>query len=300
MPWLQVSVTAEREQTPLLELLFENLGALSVSLGDAEDHPILEPGPGDQPLWPQTRITALFDGTRDAPSLGVELRSALPPRVAQSLALERVEDRIWERVWMDDFKPMRFGGRLWVCPRDMPAGTGDAVTIELDPGLAFGTGTHPTTGLCLEWLDVADLRDLTVIDYGCGSGILAIAALRLGASTAIAVDHDPQALEATVNNAARNRVNQRLSVHLPSEVPDAQAHVLLANILATPLIELCASLAERVERGGRIVLSGILSEQAEPVSRAYQPYFKMRPPVTREGWVRLEGVRLSHPSRPKS
>jgi len=291
MPWLQISVTAEQEQAPLLELLFENLGALSVTLGDAEDHPILEPGPGDQPLWPQTRVSALFEGHRDAQRLGAELRSSLPPRVAQSLAVERVEDRLWERVWLDDFHPMRFGRRLWVCPQGMPAGAADAVTLELDPGLAFGTGTHPTTALCLEWLDGADLRGRNVIDYGCGSGILAIAALLLGASEAIAVDHDPQALEATKNNAERNRVSQRLNAYLPSQMPAPQAQVLLANILAGPLIELCSDLAQRVKCGGRIVLSGILSEQAATVTQRYQRYFEMGTPAMLDGWVRLEGVR---------
>jgi len=295
MPWLQVSVTADRDQTPLLELLLENLGALSVTLGDAEDHPILEPAPGDQQLWPQTRISALFEGNRDPRRLGAQLRSAMPPEVARSLLLERVEDRTWERVWMDDFHPMSFGDRLWVCPRGMPPGVPGAVTLDLDPGLAFGTGTHPTTGLCLEWLDGAELQGSTVIDYGCGSGILAIAALLLGASTAIAVDHDPQALEATLDNAARNAVDQRLRVYLPDQAPDTPAQVLLANILATPLIELCDRLAGRVEAGGRIVLSGVLAEQADAVSEAYRQHFEMRSPVMRDGWVRLEGIRRSAP-----
>jgi len=298
MPWLQVSITAEREQAPLLELLLENLGAASVSLGDAADHPILEPGPGEQPLWPQTRISALFDDFRDAKRLSAELKASLPAEIAQNVSLERVEDRVWERAWMDDFHPMRFGRRLWVCPQGMPAEAADAVTLELDPGLAFGTGTHPTTGLCLEWLDGADLHDLEVIDYGCGSGILGIAALLLGASHAIAVDHDPQALLATRENALRNGVEKRLRVCMPSRLPDSQAQILLANILAAPLIELRTVLAERVEPGGWIVLSGILGEQAEAVSQAYRPYFEMRPPVTRDGWVRLEGVRHSLPPRP--
>jgi ribosomal protein L11 methyltransferase len=297
MPWLQVSITAEREQAPLLELLLENLGAVSVTLGDAADHPILEPSPGEQPLWPQTRVSALFEGARNAKQLNAKLQASLPAEMARNLTLERVEDRIWERVWMEDFHPMRFGHRLWVCPQGMPPEAADAVTLELDPGLAFGTGTHPTTGLCLEWLDGADLRDLAVIDYGCGSGILAIAALLLGASGAIAVDHDPQALLATRENALRNRVEQRLSVCPPSQMPDTQAQVLLANILAYPLIELCTTLAERVAPDGRIVLSGILSEQAHAVTQAYHPYFDMHSPVTRDGWVRLEGVRRS--PRPK-
>ena len=297
MPWLQVSITAEREQVPLLELLLENLGAVSVTLGDAVDDPILEPGPGEQPLWPQTRISALFEGSRDAKGLHTAIRASLPPESAQRLSLERVEDRIWERVWMEDFHPMHFGRRLWVCPQGMTPGAPDAVTLELDPGLAFGTGTHPTTALCLEWLDAADLRNRTVIDYGSGSGILGIAALLLGASRALAVDHDPQALLATRENARRNGVDRRLEAYHPAQLPDIQVQILLANILACPLIELCATLAQRVESGGSIVLSGILSEQGAAVHQTYQPYFEMSPPVARDGWVRLEGVRRSPRSR---
>jgi ribosomal protein L11 methyltransferase len=293
MPWLQLSVTAADDQAPLVEVLLENLGALSVTLGDADDHPILEPPPGHRQLWPQTRITALFEADRDPQQLDARLRAALPAGVTRTLALERVEDRAWERAWMDDFRPMRFGTRLWVCPRGLPPRDGDTVTLALDPGLAFGTGTHPTTALCLEWLDGATLEGCTVIDYGCGSGILAIAALLLGASSAIAVDHDPQALEATLNNAASNGVERRLRVYLPGQMPDGAAQVLLANILAAPLIELADTLAERVEPGGPIVLSGILSEQSEAVASAYRRHFAMGLPVARDGWVRLEGVRHS-------
>ena len=291
MPWLQFSVTAPQAQAPLLELLFENLGALSVTLGDAADEPILEPDPGEQRLWSHTRVSALFDAERNADALGATLRQALPAEIAPSLSLERLGDRAWERAWMDGFHPMRFGDRLWVCPSGMQVDAADALVLDLDPGLAFGTGTHPTTALCLEWLDRHPPADRQVLDYGCGSGILALAALRLGAAAAIGVDHDPQALEASRENARRNGLAERLSVFLPGDEPRVPADLLLANILAAPLIDLAAELARRVRPGGAILLSGILQEQAEAVAAAYRPWFELAPPARRDEWVRINGRR---------
>ncbi len=291
MPWLQFSVTAPQAQAPLLELLFENLGALSVTLGDAADEPILEPDPGEQRLWSHTRVSALFDAERNADALGATLRQALPAEIAPSLSLERLGDRAWERAWMDGFRPMRFGDRLWVCPSGMQVDAADALVLDLDPGLAFGTGTHPTTALCLEWLDRHPPADRQVLDYGCGSGILALAALRLGAAAAIGVDHDPQALEASRENARRNGLAERLSVFLPGDEPRVPADLLLANILAAPLIDLAAELARRVRPGGAILLSGILQEQAEAVAAAYRPWFELAPPARRDEWVRINGRR---------
>lgn len=291
MPWLQVSVTAPQNQAPLIELLFDNLGALSVTLGDAADEPILEPDPGEQRLWSQTRITALFEAERDAAVLAAALRETLPAEIAPTLSLEPLADRVWEQAWMDDFRPMRFGRRLWVCPRGMQVDVANALVLELDPGLAFGTGTHPTTALCLEWLDrnppIGDL----VLDYGCGSGILALAALRLGAAAVIGVDHDPQALEASTENARRNGLSRDLQVFLPGAEPQQPVDLVLANILAAPLIDLAPQLAARVRPGGAVVLSGILREQAEALSAAYRPWFDLDPPTEREEWVRIDGRR---------
>ena len=195
--------------------------------------------------------------------------------------VEHIEDRPWERVWLDEFAPTRFGRRLWVCPRGQapdPAEIGpDTVIVELDPGLAFGTGHHATTALCLEWLDALDLTGKTVLDYGCGSGILAIAALRLGAALAVAVDHDPQALEATRDNAAENGVADRIQVYAPEDQPRLTADVLVANILAGPLVELAPRLAELVAPGGALALSGVLEEQAPEVAAAYSPHFDLDP-----------------------
>jgi ribosomal protein L11 methyltransferase len=248
---------------------------------------VLEPPPGSTPLWPHVRIKALFDAAADPDTL----RASFP-----DATFEPVADRAWEREWLKDFHPMRFGRRLWICPggqRPQLDESADACLIELDPGLAFGTGTHPTTALCLEWLDSAALQGTFVVDYGCGSGVLAIAALKLGAASAHGVDIDPQALIATRDNAARNQVAERLTAARPDETAARKADVLLANILAEPLLELAPAFAERVVAGGRIVLSGILQTQAAPVASRYAAWFDMRPAIIRDDWALLHGVRRS-------
>ncbi len=291
MSWLQLSLDADETQAPLLEVLFEQLGAVSVTLGDAADQPLLEPPPETQPLWRHTRVTALFEGDQDPKQLRDSLATALSPSLLEQTHWERIEDRIWERVWLEHFKPMPFGERLWVCPVGETIPQADAVVIELDPGLAFGTGTHPTTALCLEWLDHQSLTGQTVIDYGCGSGILAIAALKLGAATAIGVDHDPQALLASRDNAVKNAVSEQLIVYLPEQMPDQPADYLVANILAEPLINLAPELVQRIRPGGRFALSGILEEQWQDVARAYQDFAELEPITIRNEWVLISGTR---------
>jgi len=291
MSWLQARLTVDRPQAPLVELLFEELGALSVTLEDAEDEPMLEPPPGTQPLWSRTRVTGLFTGDQDADELRSRIDTCLDQDSSRSLALERLEDQHWERAWLDHFHPMRFGQRLWICPTGRQVEPGDAVVVDLDPGLAFGTGTHPTTALCLEWLDGAAPEGRTIIDYGCGSGILAIAALKLGAERVIALDHDPQALIATVENARRNRVEQRLEARLPQDLPRLQADIVLANILANVLVELAPGIVSHLRSGGDLVLSGILDHQAGEVVSAYEPAIRFGPEAHRHEWIRLQGTR---------
>lgn len=272
-----------------------DMGADAVSMADAADQPLYEPDPGTTPLWHQTSVTGLFDSTRDIEQLTGDLRSAWHQQTQQSLPdidVTLVEDKDWVRSWMDDFTPLRFGERLWIVPSWHDAPDPDAANLLLDPGLAFGTGTHPTTALCLEWLDGHAVAGKQIIDYGCGSGILGLAALLLGATHVIGVDTDAQALEASRENAWRNAVpDDQIDLYLPGQEPDTRAEVMLANILAQPLISLASKLAGKVVDGGDIVLSGILAHQARTVMEAYEPWFIMDEPETRDEWVRLTGRR---------
>jgi ribosomal protein L11 methyltransferase len=275
----------------LIETLLEDLGALSTTCDDAGSDPILEPEPGRTDLWPATRVTGLFPADADAEALRARIDRTVRQEISRRVQVDRLEDRDWERAWLDAFHPMRFGQRLWICPSGQTVHEPGAVVVKLDPGLAFGTGTHPTTALCLRWLDQADLVGRTLLDYGCGSGVLAIAALRLGAAHAVGVDHDPQALTASRDNAVKNAVADRLALFEPEELPALQADVLVANILSAPLIGLAPRLAALVRPGGAIALSGILSAQAGDVLDAYGGSFRMEPPVEQEGWVLLSGER---------
>ena len=293
MSWLQIHLTVDKSRAPLIELLFEQLGAVAVSLGDAGDEPMLEPAPGEMPLWQATRVSGLFDADVDADALRSSINQALGTDPGLSLTLERLADRDWERAWMDQYRPMRFGRRLWIRPTGYHVEQPDAVIVDLDPGLAFGTGTHPTTALCLTWLDAQDLRGTTLIDFGCGSGVLAIAALRLGAAHALALDHDPQALTATRENAARNAVSDRIEVmqQLAQDAPPAD--LVVANILANVLIELAPQILRMVAPGGRLAMSGILAGQQDAVIAAYAGQIDFDPAQQREEWLLLQGTRRS-------
>lgn len=293
--WLEISLVTDRSHSEQVEEALIETGALAVTLSELDpEDPILEPAPGETPLWQRLRVTGLFQPDTDAAQVSGMLRQT-PGLYEAELRSKLVEDRDWVRAWLDHYHPMRFGRRLWICPRGStpPAGPSEAVLVELDPGLAFGTGTHPSTALCLEWLDGADLHGARVLDYGCGSGILGIAALRLGARELCAVDIDSQALRATVDNAAHNGVASWLQTFSADQAPAVEADALLANILAAPLITLAPTLARRVRPGGHIVLSGILQRQADGVSAAYAHWFDMDAPVLREGWALVTGRRLA-------
>ncbi|NMT62360.1 50S ribosomal protein L11 methyltransferase [Marinobacter orientalis] len=295
MPWIQLQIPADPDNADQLEDLLMEMGAEAVSMEDAADQPLYEPDPGTTPLWHQTSVTGLFGAERDIEALCAAVKDAWHQQTQQSLPdidVTLVEDKDWEREWMEDFKPLSFGERLWIVPSWHDAPDPHAANLLLDPGLAFGTGTHPTTALCLEWLDGHDVSSRQVIDYGCGSGILGLAALLLGADHVIGVDTDPQALEASRENARRNQIEEaRLDLFLPADEPDTMADIMLANILAQPLIGLAPSLAAKVKPGGDIVLSGILSNQAREVMEAYEPWFVMDEPEQREEWIRLTGRR---------
>ncbi|MHC2145883.1 50S ribosomal protein L11 methyltransferase [Pseudomonas sp. 210_17 TE3656] len=291
MPWLQVRLAISPEQAETYEDALLEVGAVSVTFMDAEDQPIFEPDLNTTPLWSHTHLLALFEADTDAAAVFAHLQlltgTALPEHQA-----EVIEDQDWERSWMDNFQPMRFGQRLWIVPSWHAAPEPEAVNLLLDPGLAFGTGTHPTTALCLEWLDGQELKDTQVLDFGCGSGILAIAALLLGAREAVGTDIDVQALEASRDNAGRNGIaDEKFALYLPEHMPAMQADVLVANILAGPLVSLAPQLSGLVRPGGLLALSGILAEQGEEVAAAYAKDFDLDPISVRDGWVRISGRR---------
>lgn len=266
------------------------LGALAVTYSDERDDAVLEPAPGEVRLWPATRLSALFDPALDAAQMRVELARQLG-LAPEAIASETVADRQWEREWLRDFHAMRFGRRLWVSPHHEPVDAAGAVVLRLDPGLAFGTGTHPSTALCLEWLDAHLQPGARVIDYGCGSGILAIAAALLGAAAVDACDIDPQALAATRGNAAANGVAARIRVHEDPEGPLAPCDMAVANIIAGTLIALAPRLSSLVRSGGTLLLAGVLDEQADVVAAVFTPWFDMRRAGERAGWVALAGRR---------
>lgn len=293
MAWLQLKIETSKSDADRIEEALELVGAGAVMLEDAADQPLFEPPLGTTPLWDATRIVALFtiDSDMDAilEFLNQQIEGGLP-----SHRVEILEDQVWERAWMDHYHPMCFGERLWVVPSWTPPPQPDAINLLLDPGLAFGTGTHATTALCLQWLDGLDLKDKIVIDYGCGSGILAIAALLLGAKHAYCVDTDPQALLATKDNAARNQVGDKVTVCFPDAMPAITADVVVANILAGPLAELAPILAELCNTNGDLALSGIIDTQVEELKLAYAPWFELNQLKTKdENWCRLSGTRLS-------
>jgi ribosomal protein L11 methyltransferase len=272
-------LSSETVESALLEI-----GASSITFVDRGDEPVLEPKPGEIRLWSDTLIRALFQDTCDAVRTLDRLAAALGPHITETARVRRVENQDWERVWLTDWKSMRFGRRLWVCPTsaELPDDP-DAVVVRLDPGLAFGTGTHPTTALCLQILDSLPIMGRSVIDYGCGSGILGIAALKLGAAHVWAVDLDPQALLATRDNAMRNGVSSSIDVQ-GVEGSLRPAYCVMANILAGPLIELAPTLTEACEPGGYLVLSGLLKTQAYAVKAAYGAAFDRVQVVERDDW----------------
>lgn len=292
MSWLQLRLDTDPDTSKRLEEAVLEAGAAAVTLEDNADQPLLEPGVGETPLWQQTRLTALFAADTDMQAVQAQLDPTLLARCNQRI--EILEDRDWEREWMQHYQPMRFGDRLWVCPSWLQPPQPDAINLLLDPGLAFGTGTHPTTALCLTALDALPLRDSRVIDYGCGSGILALAAGKLGAQKVLCVDNDPQALIATAENASRNGIpRDRLPVALPGDRDEAAWHgradLVVANILAAPLLSLSQTLLGFLRPGGTLLLSGLLASQAEEVITHYRPDIELAVAGETDNWVCLRG-----------
>lgn len=287
MPWIQLRITTTEEKAEQVSDMLQGWGAQAVSFVDAQDTPIYEPMPGEVIYWAKTIVVGLFDAEHPMDKVLANLQKVALFRNGCEYKLEQLEDKDWEREWMDNFHPIKFGNRLWVCPswRDIPDPT--AVNVLLDPGLAFGTGTHPTTALCMQWLDEHIQPGHTVVDFGCGSGILGIAALKLGAQRVVGIDIDPQAIEASTANAERNGVASQIELYLPKNQPSLQADVVVANILAGPLAELATVISSYVRPGGLLALSGILQSQAENVIAAYTAEFDFDPVAEQEEWVRL-------------
>lgn len=293
MSWIQLKFNYQHSSAEALSDFLIELGALAVTLLDADDNPILEPKPGETPLWDSLIVLALFDANVETVLLDKVLaNSDYSQHFGESYQWEIIRDQDWERAWMDNFKPMQFGEKVWIVPSWCEPPEQNAVNIKLDPGLAFGTGTHPTTSLCLQWLDSQNLTNKTLIDYGCGSGILAIAALLLEAKKVYAIDIDPQAITATQDNLQRNEIAEnRLTLGLPEQVTLPQADILIANILAEPLRQLAESIANSVKSGGNLVLSGLLIEQADAIADIYQRWFDMEPVAIEGDWARLHGIK---------
>ncbi|MEN0677502.1 50S ribosomal protein L11 methyltransferase [Plesiomonas shigelloides] len=291
MPWIQLKLNTTGAQAEAIGDVLMESGSVSITFMDSHDTPVFEPLPGETRLWGDTDVMALYDAETDMAAVIAQLQQS--PLLGNDFVhkIEQLEDKDWEREWMDNFHPMRFGQRLWICPSWREVPEPEAVNVMLDPGLAFGTGTHPTTALCLEWLDGLDLVGKTVVDFGCGSGILAIAALKLGAARAVGIDIDPQAITASRDNAERNGVSDRLELYLPKDQPqDLLGDVVVANILAGPLRELAPLISVLPKSGGYLGLSGILESQAESVADAYREKFMLDPIAEREEWCRITGI----------
>ncbi len=299
MPWLRVDIDIASGVAESVENICLALGAVAVTLVDQHDDPVLEPAPGEIRLWPSTCLQALFAAEGSALPDPATLLAALQSQTAlepHRFRHQFIEDRIWEREWLRDFRPMAFGQRLWIVPGEWATPAQAQVVVRLDPGLAFGTGTHPTTAMCLRWLDAELDTQATMIDYGCGSGILAVSALALGARQAQAFDIDPQALLATRENAVRNHVQERLRVF--AQARDLQpAQIVVANILAGPLIELAPVLCELVRPGGKLVLAGLLAAQSEEIRAAYTPWLNLQQACQVDDWVLLAGQRPANPAQ---
>ncbi|MDH5353384.1 MAG: 50S ribosomal protein L11 methyltransferase [Gammaproteobacteria bacterium] len=292
MAWWQLSIqcsAAELEQT---ESVLLELGALSINISDAKDEPIYEPLPGHTPVWQNSIVTGMFDSQLHPEQLYQSLSERLPEHLLGSLRQNQLEDQDWVQAYRDHYFPIQCADRLWIVPSWHQAPDPAAINIILDPGLAFGTGGHPTTALCLAWLAENAIQNQSVIDYGCGSGILAIAACKLGATTVLGVDIDPQALDASRENARRNQITtEQFQLSLPDSMDRSTVDLLIANILSGPLVELAESLAALVKPGGKILLSGILQQQANEIQSAYQVYFNIEPVLAKENWIRVTGTR---------
>ena len=292
MPWLEIRFQSASAEIEAAEQLLNQLGACSVSIHDAGDQPVLEPAPGEFPLWQDLQIRALFEEVDEAKRLTQTIAKELT--VDETLIEhQHIADQHWETLWMDDFKPIQFGQQLWICPSWTEPPNPDAVNLMLDPGMAFGSGTHPTTAMCMQYLDENPPKDLQVLDYGCGSGVLALASALLGARHVTGVDIDPQAIISATSNAKKNNLTEEIFNFYPvNELSALKCDLLLANILSETLIQLSNELKSLVTIGGNIVLSGVLEYQTEAVVAAYVDGFKITEIKHQDEWVMISAQKL--------
>ncbi len=292
MPWWELTIQCSKQELEQTEDVLLQLGAISLTIGDARDEPIYEPLPGDTPVWSHSIVTGLFEQTRSLEDLYDDLVKKLPSHQVATIHKCQLDDQVWERSFLEHYKPLKFGHNLWICPSWHEPPNPDACNIILDPGLAFGTGSHPTTALCLEFLDQHPPQGKSVLDYGCGSGILAIAAYKLGAGKVYCIDIDPQALDSTANNAKRNSIDPAvLNISLPDEQIIEPVEYLMANILSGPLIELEPKFVQLTKPGAQLLLSGILAQQKNQIIQAYQKHFILDPVKIQDDWCRVSGIR---------
>lgn len=289
MTWQQLTLTCTPDQLEILEAYLLNEGSVAITLLDAKDQPIFEPDPGTLPLWTHLKVQALFENDIDL--VFIKQHCKVYTKADTEIEIQTIEDQPWERAWLDYFKPMHFGNDLWICPSEYTPPNPNGKNILLDPGLAFGTGTHPTTQMCLQWLAQQQLKDKVVLDYGCGSGILAIAAFKMGSRAIDCVDIDPQALTATQSNANQNNIASEMHTFLPEHLPSHHIYdLIMANILQGPLLKLAPILSQKLKQGGTLLLSGLLAEQVEEVKNAYDQYaIQLTVWKQVEEWVSLLG-----------
>lgn len=290
MPWIQIKLGTTDKKAKKISGMLAGFGAASVTYMDTVDNPVYEPLPGETKLWTNTTVIGLFEADTNTKPIIDFFYDHFGDDITYKV--EQLEDKDWVREWMKQFAPIKCGNKLWICPSWCEAPDPSAVNVLLDPGLAFGTGTHPTTFMCLSWLDSIDLKDKTVVDFGCGSGILAVSALKLGAKKVIGIDIDPQAIDSSLENAKRNNVADKLELYLPENQPkDIQADILVANILAGPLRELAPTISSMVAPNGLFAISGIIESQCSEMVNIYQKWFKLDEPMTKEEWCRINGIK---------
>ncbi|MGN1392564.1 MAG: 50S ribosomal protein L11 methyltransferase [Succinivibrionaceae bacterium] len=288
MPWIQIKIGTTEKKAKKISTILSGFGAACVTFMDTVDNPVYEPLPGETILWTKTTVIGLFEADVNPKPITDFIYEHYQDSVTYKV--EQLEDKDWVREWMDQFKPIKCGTKLWICPSWCDIPDTNAVNVMLDPGLAFGTGTHPTTFMCLNWLDSIDLTNKSVIDFGCGSGILAVSALKLGANKVVGIDIDQQAIDASLDNATRNGVHEKIELYLPKDQPqNLQADVLVANILAGPLRELAPTIANMVKKGGLFAISGIIDTQADEMKNIYSQWFNIDSIIYKDEWCRISG-----------